>query len=157
MNNASINDIRKTLLSREPHELTAICLRMAKYKKENKELLSYILYDSGDEQAYIENLKLEVDDLFDTLVYNSAYKYTKQVRKILRYINKHIKYSGLSATQVELLVFFCEKLRKKMRHVTALENIYAQQLKKIDTALSKLHEDVQYDYARQVEALRRFN
>lgn len=155
MNNTSINDIRKTLLSREPHELTAICLRLAKYKKENKELLSYILYDSDDEQVYIDNLKQEVDELFDMLVYTSAYKYTKQIRKILRYINKHIKYSGLPATQVDLLVYFCQKLRKKMRHVTALETIYTQQLKKIDTALSKLHEDIQYDYAKQVEDLRK--
>lgn len=151
---ASINDIKKTLSAREANEVIALCMRMAKYKKENKELLSYLLYESGDEQKYIEDLMREIDAQFDELQYSTTYKYTKAIRKILRYVNKHIKYSGLPSTQVELLIHFCSHLLpivKNKRNLSALINVYAQQIKKINTALGKLHEDLQYDYVKHME------
>jgi hypothetical protein len=154
MEPASINEIKKELASREPEQIIALCLRMARYKKENKELLSYLLFEGNDEQAFIEGLMREVDQMFSELVFSTSYKYTKQIRKILRYVNKHIKYSGLPATQVELLMHFCTHLLpivKGKRNPTALINLYAQQVKKIHAALAKLHEDLQYDYARQIE------
>jgi hypothetical protein len=154
METASINDIRKNLAGREPNEIVALCMRMARYKKENKELLTYLLYESGDEQKYIEGLMREIDQQFDELQFSTTYKYTKAVRKILRYINKHVKYSGLPATQVELLMHFCSHLLpivKNRRNLSALINVYAQQIKKINTALGKLHEDLQYDYVKHME------
>ena len=36
---------------------------------------------------------------------------------------------------------------------TALTNIYAAQLKKIKTALATLHEDLQYDYVKELDRL----
>ena len=155
MKTTSINDIKKNLLSLEPHELTTLCLRLAKYKKENKELLAYLLFDSADEQAYIDTVNESIKDMFSEIIPNTSYKYTKQVRKILRFANKQIKYSGNPATLIEILIYFCETLQPKMLKykITALENIYAQQLKKINTALGKLHEDLQYDYIKKIEAL----
>ncbi|MES2618629.1 MAG: hypothetical protein V4613_12175 [Bacteroidota bacterium] len=154
----SLNDIRKSLLEKEPHELTALSLRMAKYKKENKELLSYLLFESGDEEHYIEGIKQEMDELFAEVINNSAYKYTKQIRKILRYTNKHIKYSGAPSTQADLLIYFCAQLQpalKKTSCPTAVKYLYEQQFKKIDAAIAKLHEDLQYDYVKQMQALSR--
>jgi hypothetical protein len=46
-------------------DLTEICLRMAKFKKENKELLCYLLFDSNYEPEYIERVKNEIDILFN--------------------------------------------------------------------------------------------
>jgi hypothetical protein len=154
METASINDIKKTLTGKDADEVIALCLRMARYKKENKELLSYLLFESGDEQAFIEGIMKEIDAQFDALVFSTTYKYTKQVRKILRYVNKHIKYSGLATTQLDLLMYFCSHLLplvKGRRNQTGLINVYAQQIKKINTALGKIHEDLQYDYIRQME------
>lgn len=155
MQHYSIGDIKKNLLTLEPHELTTLCLRIAKYKKENKELLAYLLFESNNETAYIETVNEQIVDLFKEIIFNTSYKYTKQVRKILRYANKQIKYSGLPATQIEILIHFCELLKPKIvrYHITALENIYAQQLKKINTALAKLHEDLQYDYTQKIKNL----
>jgi len=151
---SSINDIKKNLAGKDPDELVALCLRMARYKKENKELLSYLLFESANEQQYIEGLMKEMDEQFLLLEFSTTYKYTKQIRKILRSVNKHAKYSGLPATQVELLIHFCSHLLpivKKRNHQTALINLYAQQIKKINTALGKLHEDLQYDYIKHME------
>jgi hypothetical protein len=151
----SVNLIKKKLLGLEPHELTALCLRLIKYKKENKELLSYLLFESDDESAYIESVKLEMFARFDELSYFTSYQTTKQIRKIYRFVAKQIKYSALPATQVELLIHFCQLLKKVIQkyRLTALENMYAQQLKKINIALSKLHEDIQYDYAKVLNEL----
>jgi hypothetical protein len=157
MNTYSVSQIKKTISTMDADALAAICLRMAKYKKENKELLSYLLYESSDEAVYIEQVHAELDELFDNLIDNGSYKYMKQLRKIGRFINKPMKYSGLASTQIEILIYFAQKLKpiiKKKSNLTALQNLYMQQLKKIDTTMSKLHEDLQYDYYKAVEALR---
>lgn len=157
MNTYSINQIKKTIINMDAEDLAAICLRMAKYKKENKELLSYLLYESSDETNYIEQVQAEIDMMFDLLIDNGSYKYMKQIRKIARFISKPMKYSGQASTQVEILIYFTTKLKsllKKKSNLTALQNLYSQQLKKIDTTMSKLHEDIQYDYIKTVEGLR---
>lgn len=153
----ALNEIKKSLLGLEPQELTALCLRLAKYKKENKELLAYLLFESSNEQQYIDDIRAEVDTLFDELRYVGAYKFTKQVRKILRYVNKYCKYSGLPATEVELLMHFCTRLKKTVtcsHPITVLVNVYERQLLKIEKSMGKLHEDLQYDYRRDLEALK---
>lgn len=152
----TINQIKKTLSSLEQEDLVAICLRMAKYKKDNKELLGYLLYESSDEAGYIEKTIAEIDEMFDALIENGSYKYMKQIRKISRTISKPMKYSGQPATQIEILIYFAQKLQsllKRKHTLTALQNLYLQQLKKIDTILKKLHEDIQYDYIKNIESL----
>ena len=132
MNTYSVSQIKKTISSMDADALAVICLRMAKYKKENKELLSYLLYESSDEASYIEQVQAELDELFDTLIDNGSYKYMKQLRKIGRFINKPMKYSGLPSTQIEILLYFAQKLKpivKKKSNLTALQNLYMQQLK----------------------------
>lgn len=139
------------------HDLVQVSLRMAKYKKENKELLSYLLYESSDEQAFIESILLDMEQQFGDLSDQGSYKLMKQIRKIGRNISKPIKYSGLPATQVEILIQYCKHLKpwiKKKPNLTALQNLYMQQIKKIDRAMEKLHEDLQYDYQRDIENLK---
>ena len=152
-----LNEIKKSLLNLEPHELTALCLRLAKYKKDNKELLAYLLFESKDEAAYIEGLKSEMDEFFDELKFFGAYHYTKQIRKILRLLAKHIKFSALPGTEVELLIHFCQRLQRLIvgKHpITALENIYTRQVEKIEKTMAKLHEDIQFDFAKDLEGLK---
>lgn len=156
MQTHSLAEIKKSLLLLEPHELTALALRMVKYKKENKELLSYLLFDAPDEAAYTGEIKAETDALFEELRYAGAYKYTKQVRKILRHVHKHIRYSGNPATEAELLIHFCAHLKQAVfgKHpLVVLQNLYARQLLRIDKALGKLHEDLRYDFQKDFEAL----
>lgn len=153
----SINEIRSTLKDLEAHDLVQICLRMAKYKKENKELLSYLLYESSDENAFIESILLDMEQQFEDLSDQGSYKLMKQIRKIGRTIAKPIKYSGLPATQIEILISYCKHLKpwiKKKPNLSALQNLYMQQIKKIDRAMEKLHEDLQYDYRKDLENLK---
>jgi hypothetical protein len=153
MTTSSINEIKKELSTLEPDTLLALCMRLAKYKKENKELLTYLLFEAHNEQAYIENIKEEITELFKTLPSNT-YLIKKSLRKILRIANKQIKYSGIKQTELEVRIFFCTKM--KDAHIprpqgSVLFNIYQQQLKKINTVLEKLHEDLQGNYLHEID------
>ncbi len=156
MNAASIPEIKKELQSLDTETLQSICLRLAKYKKENKELLSYLLSDAHDEAGYIRNIKEEMDVMFHELDGRNLYITKKMLRKILRFANRQIKYSGIPNTELELRIYFCEKVQKAdlpLTTGTVLYNLYQQQLKKISTVISKLPEDYQVDYAAAIEAL----
>lgn len=156
MNSASLSEIKKELQRLDADALQAICLRLAKYKKENKELLSYMLSDAHDEAGYIRSVKEEMDTMFLELTDRNLYIIKKMLRKILRMVNRQIKYSGIAQTELELRIYFCEKI--KDAHIplttgTVLYNLYQQQLKKITAVLAKLPEDYQVDYAAAIEAL----
>jgi len=156
MNSASISEIKKELQRLDADELNAICLRLAKYKKENKELLSYLLSDAHDEAGYIRSIKAELDVMFEELDGRNLYITKKILRKILRFANRQIKYSGIGQTELELRIYFCEKVKEANIPLTAgtvLYNLYQQQLKKISTVLAKLPEDYQVDYASAIDEL----
>ena len=156
MKAASIHELQKELAVLEPKKLKELCIRLAKYKKDNKELLSYLLFEAHDEKSYIKNIKEEIDILFKELNRNTVYLTKKNLRKNLRLINKFIKYSGDKQTEIELRIYFCTKV--KAAHIaidtnTVLSNLYIREIEKIKTTFVKLHEDLQYDYKLELEKL----
>jgi hypothetical protein len=154
MKAATLNEIRKELSTLDQPVLEQLCASLARYKKENKELLTYLLFEAHDEQAYVENVKGEMDSLFQTLPKGNVYFIKKTIRKILRFVNRQIKYSDVKETEIELRIYFCLKMKSAsvpMGSGTVLHNLYQQQVKKIQSILSKLPEDLQYDYAREME------
>lgn len=157
MKAATITEIKRELKEKEPTALVDICLRLARFKKDNKELLTYLLYESQNEQSYINSVKYNVDEELKTLNTFSVYYTKKGLRKILRQLDKNIRYSGNKETEADLRIYFCQKIlshRLPVRRSKVLTNLYAGQLKKINSAVSKLHEDLQFDYGLQIEELK---
>lgn len=157
MKAATLNDIKNELSECSHERLLTLCIRMAKYKKENKELLSYLLYHAHDEQSYIEEIKKEINVAFDSINKTNNFYIKKSLRKILRFTNKFIKYSANPQTETELLIYFCLKIKKSGIDIVAtqaLQNIYLSQMKRITKTLAKLHEDLQYDYNRELASLK---
>lgn len=153
MKAASVSELKKELNTRSEKELIALCLRLSKFKKENKELLTYLLYESEDERGYIRTVQLEIDEQFTEINTKTYYFIKKSIRKILRNIKKYIRYSGKKQTEVELLMYFCRKLKAmtpSMRRSTVLMNIYDGQIRMIRKAMAKLHEDLQFDYEEEL-------
>ena len=149
MNTTTLNELRKELKMYSPDQLQSLCIRLAKYKKENKELLAYLLFEAENEQNFIQSVKDEIDDGFAGMNRSNTYLIKKSLRKILRDTNKYIKYSGIKTTELDLLIYYCRKVRMSkipLSRSMALANIYARQVIKIEKTLSKLHEDIQYDY-----------
>jgi len=156
METASISEIKKELKNLSPQQLQDVCIRLAKYKKENKELLSYLLFESFNEQHFIQEVKEEIDEQFTHLNRSSFYLAKKTLRKVLRTTRKYIRFSGSKQTEVELLIYFCQKMKKsdlKSRSSRVIQNMYARQVERIKKALSLMHEDLQYDYVEEVEKL----
>jgi hypothetical protein len=156
MKAATINELKLELLNTPPAKVTELCLRLARFKKENKELLTYLLFEAHDTANYIEQIKKEIAAQFEGINKSNAYFVKKTLRKILRTANKYIRYSGLPAVEIELLIYFCTKLNKLdtlLKSNAVIFNIYQFQLKKINKTIAALHEDLQYDYLREVEKL----
>jgi hypothetical protein len=156
METASLSIIKKELKTLPPDVLQELVVRLAKYKKENKELLSYLLFETQNEQAYIESVKEEMDEQFTHLNRSSLFLAKKTLRKVLRTTNKYVRFSGSKETEIELRLYFCEKMRAmgyRLKNNRVLFNMYQRQVQLIRNVYSKLHEDLQYDYEEAVEKL----
>ncbi|MCX7547743.1 hypothetical protein OS188_07250 [Xanthomarina sp. F1114] len=156
MKAVSVVTIKKELQHRSKEELMELCLRLSKFKKENKELLTYLLFESHDETGYIETVKQELDLQFESINTDSYFYIKKSVRKILRLIKKFSRYSLKKETEVELLLYFCNKLKDfspSIKRNVTLTNIYDRQILRIKKIVTSLHEDLQYDYNLQLEEL----
>ena len=156
MKAVSVVTIKKELQHRSTEELMALCLRLAKFKKENKELLTYLLFESHDESGYIETVKQEIDEQFENINTDSYFYIKKSVRKILRNIKKYARYSLKKETEVELLLYFCYTLKDfepSIKRNVTLTNIYERQILMIKKIVATLHEDLQYDYNLELEEL----
>jgi hypothetical protein len=154
----TVREIKDELATLKPSQLLELSLKLAKFKKENKELLSYLLFEASDEEKYIRQVKEEMASLFKEMNSTNLYLTKKSLRKILRIANRFIRYSGLPETEIEIRVFYCELFRESRKDIFSgkvLKNIYDNQLVKINTALEKLHEDLKFDYKEKVDELMR--
>ncbi len=156
MKAATVNELKQELQHLPKENLTALCLRLARFKKENKELLTFLLFEADDIPAYINNVKLQLDEQFNAINTASVFFVKKSLRKMIRIAAKYIRYSGSAVAETELLLYCCylmKTLGATIKANTVIINIYLQQLKKIKAAVATMHEDLQYDYLKQVQKL----
>ena len=156
MKAASVKELKQELNIRSPKELLELCLRLSRFKKENKELLTYLLFESHNEFAYIESVKQYIDEQMEQINRKSYFYIRKSIRKILSTTKKYIRYSQKKETEVDLLIYFCLKLKKfkpSIQRSTALQNLYIRQIELIKKTILTLHEDLQYDYEIEMEEL----
>ena len=156
MKSSSVSEIKQELTNASSKELLALCLRLIKFKKENKELINYLLFEAHDIDGYIHKIKEEIDDQFTQINTSNVYFAKKTLRKILRITNKYIKYTASKEAEAVLLIYFCSKIIGsgiKINKSAALTNLYNNQLKKIQTVVATLHEDLQHDYKKEIESL----
>ena len=155
MTTASLPELRRAINNIPSGELPELCIRLARFKKENKELLSYLLFESDDEPEYIRKVKTEMDGFFNEISRSTPYLTKKGIRKTLAFANQRIRYSGQKRTEVELLIYFCKKFRKEVpfRGNITIKNIYQRQLQRIKKTVSMLHEDLQFDFGEEIKLL----
>jgi hypothetical protein len=158
MKTVTAKELSQELTYRTPKELRDLCLRLARFKKENKELLTYLLFESSDELSYIRSVKKELDKEFDQMNTTSYYFIRKSVRKILKNTRKYIRYSQKKQTEVELLLYFCTRLKSlspTIQRNTSLMNLYSRLLDTISKKIPVLHEDLQHDYGIELSDLKK--
>ena len=87
---------------------------------------------------------------------SNVYFVKKTLRKIIRTAAKYTRYSGLATVEIELLIYFLATMKSlsiPIEKNPVLTSIYQNQLKKVNKAIETLHEDLQYDYLKEVRKL----
>ena len=156
MKTASVKEIKDELKFKTSDELRELCLQLSRFKKENKELLTYVLFEAQDEEFFIASVKVFISDSFDEINTKNYYWIRKSVRKILSQTKKYIRYSKKKETQVELLLHFCQELREmdpSYKHSNRLRSVFQNQVALIEKIVNGLHPDLQYEYKIEIENL----
>ncbi len=157
MKTATLNELKKELNELPQKQLVELCLTLAKYKKDNKEFLDYLLFEAHNKTSFVAEVKKQIDSHFSELkTQSNLYFVKKSLRKLLRLITKYCKYISDKALAADLHIYFCKKLKLsgiQFQKSQLLINMYQQQLKKINTLLKSLHEDLQNDYLQELEEI----
>lgn len=155
LNTYNLQSIKKELQHLNSSQLTELCLRLSKYKKDNKELLSYLLFDADNHDNYIDGIKQEMDTLFNELP--SHYYYAaKSMRKVLKLITKHTKFMASKPAEIDLLLHYCQQYLNHVDKRTSykpLRQLLHKQLEKTAKLIGALHEDLQYDHQAGFEKI----
>ncbi len=163
MEKEKIHLLKKELHLRSQKELVEVCLNMAKLKTENKEMLTYLLFDAEDPLAYAQRVKAEILNQFEAITGHYYYS-TKSLRKTLRLINKYSRFTKFKQGEAELLLYFSELYLKiipaDIKHLPLLGLQY-RSLNKVYNLIQKMQEDLQYDYSleyskRRAETLEKY-
>jgi len=105
MINPSLNTIKKELSTLSQKDLIELCLRLARFRKENKELLSYLLFDSAGDDL-LDILKDDIELEFH-LISSNYFQAKKTLHKILGNITKYSKFNPSKSFGAELRMHFC--------------------------------------------------
>jgi hypothetical protein len=155
ISNFGLADIKKEMQHLSSLQIADLCLRLARYKKENKELLAYLLFEADNEQGFVEKVKGEVGFMFSQLP-SQSYNAAKYLRKILRLIGKYTKFIGAKPAEIDLLLNFCYNYLEYTDRKTSykpMRLILLRQLQKIQALVNKLEEDLQLDYSQSYNEL----
>lgn len=154
MKASTIKQLKDELTNKSASELKELCLQLARFKVENKELLTYLLFEASDEDQYVLNCKSFIDELFSEIDTKNAYYVRKKIRKILTSTKKLIRFSKKKETEAELLLYFCKNLKNYnpfYKRSNRLQSIFQTQIRMAEKAILKLHEDLQFDFQEQLE------
>ena len=155
MDTASIKQLKDTLSTLGREALIGLLLRMVKFKKENKELLTFLLFEADDLDAYVYEITLLIKDEFENYRLKTAYYKRKGCRRVLRMLKKYIKYSADKEVEVRLLLAYVSMVAESKTFINdrVIQKIALRQLLLAEKSIVKLHEDLQYEYKLELEEL----
>lgn len=152
----TLAQLKKELSYLNEKELIDLVTDLSKFSRDNKSYLFFKLNEKDNPRLYLEMVQEELEADFLMARGDHSYYAKKAAQKLRRKMNKLLKLSKVKTDQIEVLLFFCEKLREYgfLRHRNpVLDNLYQMQLGKAVKLISGLHEDLQFDYEARVEEL----
>ncbi|MCB9256567.1 MAG: hypothetical protein H6579_05500 [Chitinophagales bacterium] len=154
---ASLKEFKEELKHLDKSALSELVLQFIRFKKDNKELLQYLLFEQHRERDYILDIKEEIEEAFKNINTSSYFLMKKTIRKQLRLLKKYLRYSKKKNTEVELILHFCKELsllEPSIQNSKVLMSIFHREIVRIEKIIDSLHEDLQYDYLREIEELK---
>ena len=156
MNIPSLAAIKKELSYLDEKELISLILNLSKFTRDNKAFLYFKLNERDQPSLFVDTIKEELDKLFQTANTTSFYLTKKSSQTIRRKLNKALKFSANKTDQIELILFFCEKLKTygylKFNH-PVISNLFQMQIQKAEKLILKLEDDLRYDYTQLLEQI----
>jgi membrane-anchored protein YejM (alkaline phosphatase superfamily) len=149
MNVLSLSEIRKNLKHLSDEELCVILTKLAKFKKVNKEYVSFLLLNESNEDLYVEEVKEHLLELLENLNQSSIQYAKKTLRKVLKILRQCAAFSEKDVTQLDLSIFFCHelnKLQRSIRNHSIVQGMYNREITRMDKVLKAMHEDLVSDY-----------
>ncbi|GMQ28630.1 hypothetical protein [Algoriphagus confluentis] len=152
----SLAQLKKDLSYLTEKELIDLIADLAKFSRDNKAFLYFKLNERDQPQLFVDEVKEDLDEAFQTANTKNYHIAKKSAQAIRRKLNKSLKLSKNKADQAELILYFCEMLKKyeylSFRH-PVIANLYQVQLGKAKKLISTLHEDLQSDFDFRLEEL----
>jgi len=152
----SLAELKKDLSYLSEKELITLITDLAKFSRENKAFLYFKLNERDQPNLFVDSVKEELDESFQTANAKNYHLGKKAAQAIRRKLNKALKLSKNKADQVELILYFCEELKKygylQFKH-PVINNLYQVQLGKAKKLIAGLHEDLQSDFFYRIEEL----
>lgn len=155
----NLTAIKAELKHLSEKDLIALVTDLSKFSRENKAFLYFKLNEKENPRLFIEMVQEELErefQLANTKHYHVAKKAAQGIR---RKLNKFLKLNKNKADQIEVIEYFCKNLINYAYlefHHPVIDNLYASQVRKIETLVSSLHEDLQYDYEKTIQELKKF-
>jgi hypothetical protein len=156
MYTAGVREIRQELEAQSPKELINIIQRLARFKKENKELLTFLLFEAHDLDGHLAAVREELLTSMLDIQPERIYLAKKTVRKTLRIANKHIRLIGSKAAEAEIRLHVCRLLQQSglpIERNPVLQRIFQTQMRTARKAIDTLHEDLQWELLREADKL----
>ncbi|MFD2036065.1 hypothetical protein ACFSKL_14775 [Belliella marina] len=153
---ASLAELKKELAYLNEKDLRELIIDLSKFSTDNKAYLFFKLFEKENPGIFVEMVKEELESEFQKSNSRNYHFAKKSAQAVRRKLNKNLKLSKDKTAQIELIIFFCQKLKEygylQFRH-PVIDNLYNSQIKKINTLIAKLHEDLQFDYVQLLEEL----
>ena len=156
MYTAGVREIRQELEAQTPKELINIIQRLARFKKENKELLTFLLFEAHDLDGHLATVREELLTSMLDIQPERIYLAKKTVRKTLRIANKHIRLIGSKAAEAEIRLHVCRLLQQSglpIERNPVLQRIFQTQMRTARKAIDTLHEDLQWELLREADKI----
>ncbi|MEN2282087.1 hypothetical protein AAGF08_08105 [Algoriphagus sp. SE2] len=152
----SLAEIKRELSYLNEKELREFIIDLSKFSRDNKAYLFFKLYGREQQGLYVQMVQEELELEFQNARDDHSYYAKKSAQKIRRKMNKLLRLSKEKTDQIEVILFFCEKMKEKgfLKHGNlVLDNLYNTQVAKVKKLISGLHEDLQFDYEGRIEAI----
>lgn len=157
MINPKITEIKKAINFLDEKELKTLLLDIIGFATDNKRFAYFKLNEQQDEGFFLAETKELLLQEFGKCHHTNYWTAKKLLQKLRGTLNKLIKFTKHKDQQLELIIYFCQQTEEfgylRYRH-PVIQNLFAVQLRRAESLVSKLHEDLQYDYEQQLEELR---